>query len=361
MIELTVPLEGAWHREEPFAVRLRRDGPVMNAEGRIAVLPDGTIGVDCEHGSFRLKHPLAAQEIEGEVLAVYPGQNRAVRLIRSGKATNTILLTEECDQLCVMCSQPPKARRYDHFALYADAVRLAPKGAVIGISGGEPTLLKEQLFDWLQRMIDVRPDILFHILSNAQHFEPSDHAALVLQRDHVLWGIPLYGADRETHDPLVGKAGAFDRLLQSLDICARAGSMVELRTVIMQQNLPALPRLAGFVARHLQWVRHWAIMQLEYQGYARLNWTGIFADTSLHFAPIAAAIRIAETARITVSLFNFPRCTVPPPFRSVAAASISDWKQKYLAVCGACSERAACGGFFHWYPEEHGFQRIEPL
>src|SRR5690606_40913863 len=53
---------------------------------------------------------------------------------------NTLLVTERCDQLSVMCSQPPKKQHTDLFPLLKQACLLAPKGATIGFSGGEPTL-----------------------------------------------------------------------------------------------------------------------------------------------------------------------------------------------------------------------------
>ncbi len=347
----------------PIALRLRMD----QAEAAAESASDATyqiIGDEAVvHGAFgRFRFRIADdRDFVGDVLLVFPEERRATRLIRAKANSNTILLTEECDQICLMCSQPPRNRRYAFFDLYSDACKLAPLGAVVGISGGEPTLLKGPLFEMLQAVVRERPDLHFHILTNAQHFEPADQEALEVLRDHVLWGIPLYASDPLTHDRIVGKPAAYEQLLSSLQVLRRAGAAVELRTVVLAQNIDQLPSLAEFVATHLRWIGYWAIMQVEHFGYARLNWDAVFVDTSLQTAQLSTCLDICRARAVEVALFNFPLCTLPKPYRHLAHASISDWKQKYLKVCDSCSARDACGGFFEWYPDTQGFVGIKPI
>jgi His-Xaa-Ser system radical SAM maturase HxsC len=364
MIPLTLKLKRYEGPSEPFALRVERGIAPPFARGIGSLVEDSQddAAVCFDGGRFGLDTArLAPGELWGDVLLVFPEQQRATRLIRHKSDSNTILLTEHCDQSCVMCSQPPRAQHRDHFELYRQAVELAPHRAVIGISGGEPTLLKATLFDWLHALKAARPDWSYHVLTNGQHLDSEDLSSLTNLRDVVLWGVPLYAPGAGLHDELVGKEGAYVRLLQTLGLLRRAGAMVELRTVVMQPNLGTIPRLASFIAAHLRWIARWAIMQMECRGYARLHWQSLFVDTSRQFAPIAAAIRIAEIAEFHVSLFNFPRCTVPPEYRGLAERSISDWKRRYLPVCETCTERAACAGFFQWHPSDYGFEGLVPL
>lgn len=298
-------------------------------------------------------------EIDGDVLFVIPERRMAHRLIRAGSSHNTFLVTERCDQLCLMCSQPPKKYHTDMFPVFEIAASLAPKGAVIGLSGGEPTLYKDQLLAFLLNIMALRPDLEFHILSNAQHFEESDLEVLrEIDSKRVMWGVPLYSADADIHDSIVGKAGAHRLVLENLALLCRAGAHVELRTVVMRPNEAGLPALARLVASKIAFVARWAIMQLENIGYGRKNWRELFQDTSLSFEPIGAAIDFARSRGVDAQMFNFPLCTVPEAYRHLAPSTISDWKRKFLPQCADCRLREECSGFFDWHPTDHGYGRF---
>ena len=64
---------------------------------------------------------------------------------------NALLLTEQCDNYCLMCSQPPKDR--DDAWLFDRArkvISLLPEGArALSLTCGEPTLQADALIgDW---------------------------------------------------------------------------------------------------------------------------------------------------------------------------------------------------------------------
>lgn len=298
-------------------------------------------------------------DLQGDVLLILPGKAVAHRLIRANSRHNTFLVTEQCDQLCVMCSQPPKKHHNDIFDQLGIAASLAPQNAYIGISGGEPLLHKERLFQLLKDAAANRPDLRFHILSNGQHFAPDDMNFLEeLGPDRVLWGIPLYAAEPALHDQIVGKTGAFNRLQANFAMLAETGASIELRTVILKQNWSSLPALADYAWTKLPFIRTWALMQLENIGYGRMNWDISFQDTSIDFSNLSKAVNLAMTRGLNVSLFNFPLCTVPRDYRRFAPSTISDWKRKYLPQCDNCEIRSTCGGFFEWYVHEKGFERV---
>jgi His-Xaa-Ser system radical SAM maturase HxsC len=304
---------------------------------------------------------LPASELEGDVLLVHPKSGRAERLLRGGSPHNTLLVTERCDQLCVMCSQPPKKTHEDRFAWLTEACLLAQPGTLIGISGGEPTLYKEELLALLERVLTEREDLEFHVLSNGQHFEEADITRLrsPLYR-RVSWGIPLYAPEPALHDEIVGKAGAFARLEESFAYLLSAGARIELRTVLLSPNLPVLGVLAVYVTTRLRFIEAWSIMQLENIGFARNRWADLYVDHRSGWASIGDALDKALLHGIRAQLFNFARCTVPPAYRALAPASISDWKRKYLPACASCRERDKCCGFFEWHPDDAGLG-VTPL
>ena len=301
-------------------------------------------------------------EVLGDVLLIDPQARTAERLIRAKSPHNTLLVTERCDQLCQMCSQPPKKTHNDRFALLQKACLLAPQRLVIGITGGEPTLYRQDLLNLIETVLDARPDLSFHVLTNGQHFEADDGERLrnpIFER--VVWGIPIYSAEPALHDEIVGKPGAFERLHESLGYLARAGARIEQRTVVLSTNATTFERLAAHVTSRLPFVESWAIMQLENIGFARNRWTSLLFDHAANFAPIAAAINRAVLHDQYVQLFNFPLCTVPEQYRQFAVRSISDWKQKYASACADCSARQSCGGFFEWHPQQDADRWARPI
>lgn len=361
MIPLTLPAVA--EPGAPFVTRLATaiDASPMPALSLLVDEDDAGATFAGANGLFAIDGVPAA-DLAGDVVLVTPGTNRAERLLRQGSRHNTLLVTERCDQLCVMCSQPPKKTHVDRFDALEAACLLADPGILIGISGGEPTLYKDRLLTMVERVLAARPDLQFHILSNGQHFDDRDLERLRDERyRRVSWGVPLYAAEAELHDEIVGKAGAFERLHQSFAVLLAAGARIELRTVVLTSNIDRLPALARYVANLFAFIEAWSIMQLEAIGFAKGRWRDLFVRHERDFSPIAYALDWSASRGIRAQLFNFPRCTVPAAHRRYAIASISDWKAKTLAPCQLCAERDDCAGFFEWHPDEDALAVIQPL
>jgi His-Xaa-Ser system radical SAM maturase HxsC len=338
--------------EEPFVARLRNAANDRSTSDAILIGADKQAALYSSSSGLVEIEGVGSEDLDGDVVLVIPRSQRVERLIRAGSPHNTLLVTEQCDQLCVMCSQPPKKTHNDRFPMLTAAALLAPDKSVLGITGGEPTLYKDQLLGMLEHVLAQRPDLEFQILSNGQHFDDCDVERLrnPIYR-HVQWGVPLYAAGPDLHDQIVGKKGAFVRLQKSFALLIAAGASVELRTVLLSSNVGELPVLARYVAARLRFVDTWSIMQLENIGFARGRWSQLYVDHSANFAPIAEALNIAALHGVNARLFNFARCTVPVEFREYAVASISDWKRRYARACDRCAERGRCSGFFEWHPD----------
>jgi len=361
MIPLTLPSTS--DAEEPFVTRLWRKPQGTHGPFESVLVDEDTEGLAYSGPAGLLSiDGASADSLDGDIVLVQPRRQRAERLIRAGSRHNTLLVTERCDQLCVMCSQPPKKTHHDRFDLLEQSCLLADPGVLIGISGGEPTLYKERLLVMLERVLSARPDLQFHILSNAQHFDAFDVDRLraPLYRK-VSWGIPLYAAEPELHDEIVGKTGAFGRLEESFAHLINAGARVELRTVLLRNNLTALPRLGRYVSARLRFIEAWSIMQLEHIGFAKGRWSELYVDHRERFELVGGAIDHATMRGLRAQLFNFPRCSVPPAYRRFAIASISDWKRKYAPACDRCTEKSTCSGFFEWHPDEEAGRIAEPI
>lgn len=364
MIDLRIPIE-CDQQASPFVCRVEM--PSERRFGRLGLSFEvsdsgGAVGF---FDGLKVRFPgVNAEELYGDVLMVIPGHKSASRLIRRESCHNTLLFTEQCDQLCVMCSQPPK-RVNDQWRLplYKQAIRLADEGVNIGISGGEPTLQRELFFDFLEDIVSSRPDISFHVLTNGQHFLEEDVPFLRSMHENadILWGIPLYAPDAQTHDRIVLKDGAYEILMPNLFRLASARGKIELRTVLTAINYPALPSLAKFVSSNLFFIKVWAIMGLEPIGFAKAFKEDLFVDHSAFREPLEHALDISRTRRLPATLYNLPLCTVRKEYRGFCADTISDWKKKYLPECASCELRSSCSGFFEWYNEKWSFEGVTPL
>lgn len=369
MIELHLKAEFE-SKAPPFVARVRVAGPADagkpgDNEALIRERADRPGTYECEAAQCRFSvNVRPGDSIDGDILLCVPSRNVAQRLFRRSSRHNTLLLTERCDQVCVMCSQPPKNTNDEwRFPLYEQALLLADQDIMVGISGGEPTLYKDALLGMIERVAEQRPDLGYHILSNGQHFEESDRERLraLHERVSVVWGIPLYSHREAVHDEIVGKKGAFPHVMRNLFLLGGAKARIELRTVITALNIFDLPGLAAFIAKNIPFIGDWAIMGMEHIGYAKPNWQRLFFDHSLFPQPIVNALEISGLRNIHVHLYNVPRCTMPPGYRGYCVDSISDWKKKYLPECAACVERDICPGFFEWYSSKVAWAGIAPI
>jgi His-Xaa-Ser system radical SAM maturase HxsC len=302
--------------------------------------------------------------LHNDVVICYPTKGIIDRFFRSDSRHNTILFTEKCDERCVMCSQPPK--EIDNtwrFPLFEEALLLVKENSVIGISGGEPTLYKKQLLDMIEAVSHKRPDISYHILSNCQHLVKEDIQRLetIQKKTTITWGIPLYATSSEQHDLIVGKPGAFNRLIDNLFILASTGATIELRTVLTGLNAVELPKLAMFISNHIPFISIWAIMAMEPIGFAKANREKVFFDHTIFPHPLNSALDICEIRNVNVTLYNFPRCTITEKNRKYCAQSISDWKNKFIPECNGCIEKNSCSGFFEWYNKKWSWEGIQKI
>tara|TARA_R110000868_G_scaffold162329_12_gene393496 strand:- start:17989 stop:19086 length:1098 start_codon:yes stop_codon:yes gene_type:complete len=359
MLELQVRARLDAPHTAPFVIKVLGENeaaPVTAQPQELAFIRDqrdGEVEIDTHWGVLTLSGTDAS--FIGDVLFVDPISGIAQRWFRRGDTQNTLLITERCDQLCVMCSQPPKKSHTDYFAHFERACLLADANADIGLSGGEPTLFKDQIFSLVRNVVTRRADIRFHILTNAQHFQRSDIETLHALRGDIVWGVPVYSSNPATHDQLVGKLGAFERLEASLGLLYEANAAIEIRTVLMRQTIGGLGALARWLSARLCDANCWAIMQLEKQGFAKGRWDDQFFDHSTDFTAVGDAISMALAQGLDTLLYNVPRCTVPAEFRDLCPSTISDWKRDYRPECQACNAKSLCSGLFAWHGDTHPY------
>ncbi|MGN6108233.1 MAG: His-Xaa-Ser system radical SAM maturase HxsC [Kofleriaceae bacterium] len=284
------------------------------------------------------------------MVRIEPHRRSIHALYRRNSPSNSFLVTERCDNYCVMCSQPPKEHD-DRWIVdeLMDAIPLvSPETAELGLTGGEPGLLGERLVELIQQCRRYLPTTALHVLSNGRSFKNAQLARSLAGVGHpdLMIGIPLYADVPEIHDYVVQARGAFDETIRGILNLKQCGVRVELRFVIHADTYDGLSRFARFVARNLLFVDHVALMGLELMGFARSNLDALWIDPLDYQGELREAVEILDRAGVAVSIYNHQLCVLDPELHRFARASISDWKNTYASECDACALRSECGGFF---------------
>lgn len=302
---------------------------------------------------------------EDDIVAI-TSDGRIRSLYRANSPHNSVLLTEQCNNYCLMCSQPPK--NVDDRWLLDEAkelVRLIPRhtARVMCITGGEPTLFGDGFVDLVQDFKSYLPHTALHILSNGRNFADVAFAQKYAGVKHpdVMVGIPVYSADPARHDYVVQSKGAFDETIRGILNLKQLGQRVEIRVVVHKQTCDSLPALAEFISRNLLFVDQVALMGLEMTGFTRANLDALWIDPIEYKDKLSEAVQILESYRMPVSVYNHPLCLVNPDVEKVYVRSISDWKNEFASECEPCSRKHECGGFFS-SGIRHGYsQSIKPF
>ncbi|HEY1619366.1 MAG TPA: His-Xaa-Ser system radical SAM maturase HxsC [Streptosporangiaceae bacterium] len=286
----------------------------------------------------------------GDIISVAGDASRVGVLWKSTAAHNSLLLTEQCDNYCLMCSQPPKTR--DDSWLFERAkqvVSLLPPAATgIGLTGGEPTLNEDAFIALLEHCRDVAPWLSLHLLTNGRRFADmrfaQRYAAVGL--GDIMAGIPLYGPEPSLHDYVVQASGAFEETVHGILNLATLGQAIEVRIVVQLRTVPILVELAEFITRNLPFVSQVALMGLEMTGLARPNSAEVWIDPVDYQDQLREAASVLTDARIHTKIYNHQLCVLDERLWPLAVRSISDWKNDYLDECTRCAVRDLCGGVF---------------
>ena len=264
---------------------------------------------------------------------------------------NTLFVTEQCNNHCIMCCQPPK-RIDDIDRLFQKNMRLvrkAPKELkVLGISGGEPTLLGSKLFELLAQIRHSLPDTSIHLLSNGRAFADWEfaHRLKTVAGDKVCVGIPFHSDYPGDHDLIAGAKGAYEETMLGLYSLASEGIEIELRVVINRLNYSRLPLMSEFISKNLPFVNWVAFMGMEKTGLAVRNLNKVWIEPCEYIRELTEAVQRLYDWDIDTAIYNIPLCLLPKAFHQFAEQSISDWKVKYQACCEECVIRHECCGSF---------------
>jgi His-Xaa-Ser system radical SAM maturase HxsC len=294
----------------------------------------------------------------GDVIVLEGGSGFVRSLYRPYERHHSLFVTERCSSNCLMCSQPPKDKD-DVEALTRrnrDLINLMrPAPEYLTITGGEPTLLGDNLLSLIEQLKLSLPDTELHVLTNGRTFAWPRYTQQFAAVEHpnICLGIPLYSDNAGDHDHIVQAKGAFDQTVAGLHEAARNGIRVEIRVVLHRLTIPRLAKLAEYIYRNLSFVEHVALMGLEYTGYTPRNIAELWIDPFDYQSELEKAVSSLTMRGMSVSIYNHQLCVLASSLWPYAQKSISDWKNLYLPECQKCSALDQCGGLFQWAVKKH--------
>jgi His-Xaa-Ser system radical SAM maturase HxsC len=263
---------------------------------------------------------------------------------------NSILVTEECDNLCLFCSQPPKKEQDTWLwkqALYA--VCTFQSKQTIGITGGEPLLRKDLMLSFLDGVKQLSSCTPLHILTNGRGLADTAFSRALFEKTKgltVTLGVPVHSMNPIIHDTISGAQSSHQETIKGLINAGNLGINIELRIIPVVQNVNQIKQIIEFAARCLSNVVQVSIMNLEPTGWAKKNWDELYVSPNLLHLELEESVKLSSQAGLPVKLFNYPLCQLSPLLREFAVKSISDWKNYYPKPCQPCLLKSDCTGLF---------------
>ncbi len=286
---------------------------------------------------------------DGDIVKIEPS-GRVTVVYEANSLHNTIFFTNICNCSCVMCSQPPAKDSEDLLEQNLMLISLLErrKERHLGITGGEPTILAENLIKFIQTCRAELPKTSLTLLTNGRKLQDFEFArALVLSGyPRLFMEIPVYGDNDTEHDSIMGASGSFYETIQGLHNLALLSQPVGLRTVLHSMTIKRLCQYAEFVYRNLPFVVQVAFMGMETTGAAKANLDCLWVDPYDYRHQLESAVRYLNQRKVPVSIYNHQLCTLPKDLWPFARRSISTWKETFLPLCDECYVKNFCCGIF---------------
>lgn len=291
---------------------------------------------------------------EGDVVVINK-QGEVIFLYEINSNHNALMATERCNHRCIMCPQPPILQEKDKTPFNMKLISLFDKSTQeIGITGGEPTLIGDNLFTLISHIKKELPKTAISILSNGVKFADKEYAMKLAKCKHqdLQIDIPLFSDIAEEHNRIVG-AKTFYKTVQGLYNLALFHQRIGIRIVIHKQTYKRLPQFADFIYHNFPFVAQVAFMQMETTGLAKENFEELWIDPYDYNRELREAVLLLADRGMKPYIYNAQLCVLPDEIRCYAQQSISDWKDIYIPECEGCALKGQCAGFFESNRQAH--------
>lgn len=295
------------------------------------------------------------------------GESRLFIIYRINSDDNTLIPTNACNCNCIMCPIPIFCRedKVDtNIGKFLKIISLIDKKTkFLGISGGEPTILKDKLIEILSYCKRYLPNTGISLLTNGRMFYYKSFVDAIdsVGLKNIDFCIPLYSNDYKIHDEITAVKGSFSQTVQGIKNLLSKNQSVELRIVMQKKNYKDLEKIVDFIIENFPNIFRISFMGLEFLGKAVINYDKIWISyNDLKNNIQKSSIKLLKNG-FKVYIYNFPMCKLDEPFRNLCVKSISDYKVRYLNECNKCAQKKECGGTFLSNLNKLREEGVEPI
>ena len=354
---------------EPLRKRTFITSSVNLATGMYVVEESNAKDLNVPHlpliGKTEIQEGLRKSKIVAGDIVYFNCKTGQVRTILTKLSNeNTLLVTQQCENKCLFCSQPPNEK--SDIELYNNAALALINfnfNGVVGISGGEPTKNRNAFITLLRQISIFKLNTRLHVLTHGRNLSENNYVEEIaehIEPAQITWGIPVYGHRSSIHELLVNSEYAFSQTLQGIANLSQIGHAVEARVIPVVQNYRYLTHIVNFIANNFQNIETISIMNMEPIGWAKERYCDLYVDVSKQDKHLLEAVSIGVKYGIPIKLFNYPLCLLSKELRKYAVKSISDWKNYFPSECYSCEKKEKCVGFFTSATGKYR-EKVEPL
>ena len=279
----------------------------------------------------------------------------------------TVRVNFHCNQTCHFCfvsTHLPAASE----ARVREAIEEAGRaGAILALSGGEPTL-NPRLLDYvaLGRASGARE---IELQTNATRLGDDDLACRLAAAGLDVAFVSLHGATAEISDAVTNAPGTFERTQRGIDAALAAALRVRLNFVFCELNRQAFPDVVRLVAER------WPAAELAVSFVApstdlvpRERW--LIPRYTEVLPSLVEGVRIARQRGVSLtgfeSMCGIPLCLVPAELdQHLGLAEVPPGLDGGEFVkpdpCDACALSVRCWGLRRGYAELHGAGELRPV
>ena len=326
---------------------LKRNLSVLFADkDKLILLPENTV---------ISSNPAALSKINCynnfDVLSIW--ENGTVNRIYNDKSDdNYFFVTGRCNSNCIMCPSPEILRKNVSDSDVSELIELArhiPSDTPhLTVTGGEPFMIGEKIFSFINFLKEHFPLTEFLFLTNGRIFAIEEYVQSFAEAmpSNSIVAIPIHGSCESIHDSITRSDGSFRQTVYGVKQLLKKHIRIEIRLVVSRLNVDDFENISKLIITQLKGIEYVSVIAMEMTGNARLNAAKVWIPYREAFNSISSSLRSMIENGLDVRLYNFPLCTVQKPFWTLCEKSISDNKVKFADSCDDCKYKSACGGLF---------------